>query len=192
MLSKKNITILKLKNGDVNSFDYLFRKYNKRIYSFSLSYLKKKEEAEDIVQQVFLTLWQSRKNLKEQHDIQSYLYTVTFNAIKKRFRKLTREKNHLENYFQLIDKDGSLPDTEAEYNNLIKLLEKLIDLLPSRQKEVFVLNKKEDLTIEEISEKLKISKRTVENHLFRAKAFLKKSLIDQGLLSILFYWLFIK
>ncbi len=192
MLSKKNITILKLKNGDVNSFDYLFRKYNKRIYSFSLSYLKKKEEAEDIVQQVFLTLWQSRKNLKEQHDIQSYLYTVTFNAIKKRFRKLTREKKHLENYFQIINKNRSLPDTEAEYNNLIKLLEKLIDLLPSRQKEVFVLNKKEDLTIEEISEKLKISKRTVENHLFRAKAFLKKSLIDQGLLSILFYWLFIK
>lgn len=189
---KEKETIKKLRNGDVYSFDEVFRKFNKRIYFFSVSYLKSREEAEGIVQEVFLSLWKNRTNIKLQSDFQAYLFSITFNAIKKRFRKLEREKKHLKAYSLAVDtKDGSA-DPEIEYNQLTELLEESIDRLPARQKEVFLLNKREGLTAEEIAERLNISKRTVENHLFRAKAFLKNLLVDERLLSLLFFWMFIK
>ena len=181
-----------LKEGDVNAFDKVFRQYNKRIYFFSLSYLKSKEEAEGIVQEVFLSLWKNRKKLKANSSFQSYLFTIAFNAIKKRFRKLEREKKHLENYSLSVNTEGKTIDVELEYNNLREILEKSLTKLPPRQKEIFLLYKREGLSAEEIAQKLDISKRTVENHLFRAKSFLRKFIVDERLLSLLFFWMFIR
>jgi RNA polymerase sigma-70 factor (ECF subfamily) len=189
---KEKEVIKKLRNGDVHSFDEVFRKFNKRIYFFSVSYLKSKEEAEGIVQEVFLSLWKNRTRIELQSDFQAYLFTITFNAIKKRFRKLERERKHLAAYSLTVSAKEDSSDPEMEYNQLNELLEKSIDQLPGRQKEIFLLSKREGLTAEEIAERLKISKRTVENHLFRAKTFLKNSLVDGRLLSLLFFWMFIK
>lgn len=189
---KEREVIKKLRNGDVHSFDEVFRKFNKRIYFFSVSYLKSREEAEGIVQEVFLSLWKNRTRIELQSDFKAYLFTITFNAIKKRFRKLERERKHLAAYSLSVNTKDDSSDPEVEYNQLTELLEKSIDQLPGRQKEIFLLSKREGLTAEEIAERLKISKRTVENHLFRAKTFLKNSLVDGRLLSLLFFWMFIK
>lgn len=72
------------------------------------------------------------------------------------------------------------------------MLDKFVEQLPPRQKEILLLNKEGGLTVEEIAQKLNISKRTVENHLFRAKSFLKKIITDEHLISLLFFWLFIR
>lgn len=189
---KEKKLVKNLKKGDVHSFDEIFKTFNKRIYFFSFSYLKNKEEAEGIVQEVFLSLWKNRAKLKVKSDFQAYLFTITFNTIKKRFRTLEREKKHLDVYSLSAHVRDSSSDPEKEYAHLNKLLEKSLEQLPPRQKEIFLLNKKEGLTAEEIASKLEISKRTVENHLFRAKTFLKGSLLDEGLLTVLFFCLFIK
>lgn len=188
---EKNL-VKKLKKGDVHSFDEVFSVFNKRVYFFSFSYLKNKEEAEGIVQEVFLSLWKNRAKLKVKSDFQAYLFTITFNTIKKRFRKLEREKKHLGAYSLSANVRDDHSDPEQEYAHLNQLLEKSLEQLPPRQKEIFLLSKKEGLTAEEIARKLEISKRTVENHLFRAKTFLKSTLLDEGLLTVLFFWLFVK
>ncbi|MBN2762482.1 MAG: sigma-70 family RNA polymerase sigma factor [Bacteroidales bacterium] len=82
--------------------------------------------------------------------------------------------------------------TEIEYNDLLEKAEKIIDRLSNRQKTIFLLSKKEGLSNDEISARLNITKKTVENYLAKAKTFIKKALVDEGLLSLLFYWLFIK
>lgn len=193
MVSEKEKKLVqRLKKGDVSSFDELFKRFNKKIYAFSLRYLKNKEEAEGIVQEVFLSLWKNRAKLKVESDFQAYLFSITFNAIKKRFRKLNREQKHLEAYRQTLDTEPTLSDPNLHYNQLSELLEKSTAKLPPRQREIFLLSKKEGLTAEEIAVKLAISKRTVENHLFRAKAFLKSILVDERLLSSLFFWMFVK
>lgn len=188
---EKNL-VQDLKKGNVHSFDELFKSFNKKIYYFSLSYLKSKEEAEDIVQEVFLSLWKNRANLNIQSDFQAYLFTITFNAIKKRFRKFERERKHLEAYFPSVRLNENDSDAATAYDFLNELLKESLEQLPPRQKEIFLLSKEGGLTAEEIAEKLKISKRTVENHLFRAKAFLKNILVDERLLTILFFWIFVK
>ena len=188
---EKNL-VQDLKKGNVHSFDELFKSFNKKIYYFSLSYLKSKEEAEDIVQEVFLSVWKNRANLNIQSDFQAYLFTITFNAIKKRFRKFERERKHLEAYFPSVRLNENDSDAATAYDFLNELLKESLEQLPPRQKEIFLLSKEGGLTAEEIAEKLKISKRTVENHLFRAKAFLKNILVDERLLTILFFWIFVK
>lgn len=184
--------VQQLKKGDVSSFDELFKRFNQKIYFFSLRYLKNKEEAEGIVQEVFLSLWKNRARLKVEADFQAYLFSISFNAIKKRFRKLSREKKHLEAYLATVETEASTSDPTLHYKQLNELLEKSTAKLPPRQREIFLLSKKEGLTAEEIATKLALSKRTVENHLFRAKAFLKSIIVDERLLSSLFFWMFVR
>jgi DNA-directed RNA polymerase specialized sigma24 family protein len=125
--------------GNILSYNELFKKFNKKVYWYAFSYLKNKEDAEGIVQEVFMTLWRKRADLKKQDKIDSYLFTVTFNAIRKRFRKLSREKKHLENYAQTIKIEEDATSNEV------------------------------GLTLVEISQLLDISTKTAENHLHRAK-----------------------
>lgn len=188
--SKEKETIRKLIKGDVLSFEDVYNKYNRKIYTFSFRYLKNKEEAEGIVQEVFLKLWKSAKHLKPDSDLNAWLFTVTFNDIRKRFRKLASEKKHIENFLTLIEFQ---PDeiTETEYYDLVDKVDLLLENLPTRQKTILLLRKDEDLSNSEIAERLNLSKKTVENHLNRARKTLKRAMLEQGLLSFLFFWLFI-
>ncbi len=185
------MTVKKLSKGNVKAFDEIFLAYNKKIYSFAFSHFKSKEEAEGIVQEVFLRIWKKRTSLRTQSDFQAFLFTITYNIIKNRFRKLDRDKRHLQAYSLNVDLEDNSSKTTLEYNNLMEIFEKSLLQLPPRQREVFLLNKQEGMTVDEISKKLELSKRTVENHLFRAKAFLKKIIIDDGLPGLLFFLLFI-
>lgn len=191
-MENKRQLIQDLIKGDIFAFDEVFRKYNKKIYAISYSYLKNKEDAEGVVQTVFLNLWKKRADLKEQYNIDSYLFTITYNTIRKSFRKLTRERTFQEEYRKFFSINDDSTSMEIEYKNLLELADMTIDRLPERQKTVYHLNMREGLTCEEIAKKLGISRRTAENHLHRAKACLKKALADNRFLSILFVWMFIQ
>lgn len=187
-----NEIVKRFKEGDVLSFDRLFNKYHKKVYYFALSYLKNKEDAEEIVQEVFLSIWRCREQINEYYAFNRYLFKITYNAICKSFRKQASNKKQAENLLkEMVLEDGST-NIEIEYNNLFETARSYIEKLPVRQKSVLLLSINEQFTNEQIAKKLNISKKTVDNHLTKAKAFLKKSLINCGILSILFYWLIIK
>lgn len=184
--------IKNLIKGDAYSFDEIFRRYNEKIYSFSLSNLKNKEDAEGIVQEVFLILWKNRTKLKEVKSIDAWIFGISFNVIRKRFRQLARERKHLREFTEITPSGDILLDKVVDYNDLLAKTDKIVDNLPLRQKTVWRMSKKEGFSNTEISMKLNITKKTVENHLTKSKAFLMKSFIKEGILSILFFWLFIK
>ena len=186
------LIINKLKEGDVLSFDHIFSKYNKKVYYFALSYLKNKEEAEDVVQEVFMNLWKCRDQINEYYVFSRYLFKITYNATCKRFRKHASDKKQLEEVLKNIIPEDNSTNLEIEYNNLLETANLLIEKLPSRQKEIFLLSTKELLTNEQIAQQLNISKKTVDNYLTMAKTFLRKSISDGRILSILFFWLFLK
>jgi RNA polymerase sigma-70 factor (family 1) len=171
-----------LKNSDVFSFNEVYRKYNRKIYAFSLSFLRNKSDAEGVVQNVFLNLWRKRADLNDQYNLDSYLYKITINTIRKHFRKLSRERKALKDYGQMTEMHDEPTIKEIEYNDMLELAEISISKLPVKQKTVYELNMLEGLSYVEIAEKLGISRRTVENHLHRAKAHLKKELIHSWFL----------
>ncbi|MBA7515263.1 RNA polymerase sigma-H factor [subsurface metagenome] len=180
-----------LKKGDLFAFDQLFSKYNKKLYYFANGYLDSKEDAEGLVQEVFLKIWEKRKELKEHLSFNAYLYTITYNAIRKYFRKKARERKYLDKFLEDFDEKHDETVTDIEYNNLRELANKAIEKLPEKRKMIFRLSRHEDLTSEEIAKRLHISKKTVENQIHQALKFLREQLGKETLLSILFYYLFI-
>ena len=186
------LIIKNLKEGDVLSFDNIYKKYNKKVYYFALSYLKNKEEAEDVVQDVFMNLWKYRDQINEYYVFSKYLFKITYNETCKKFRKQASDKKHLGEVLQNFTLEDNSTNLDIEYNNLLETANLVIEKLPSRQKKIFLLSKKEQLTNEQIAQQLNISKKTVENYLAKAKTSFKKSLSDGRLLSILFFLLFLK
>lgn len=180
-----------LKKGDLFAFDKLFSKYSKKLYYFAKGYLGSKEDAEGLVQEVFLLVWDKRKELKEHLSFNAFLYTVTYNAIRKYFRKKSREKKYLDKFLE--DYDGKYNKTVAdiEYNNLQELANQAIEKLSEKRKLIFQLSRHKGLTSMEIAKRLDISKKTVENQIHSALKFLREQFKKETLLTLLFYYLFI-
>jgi RNA polymerase sigma-70 factor (family 1) len=181
-----------LKKGDPLSFDKIFKRYNKKVYYFALSYLRNKEEAEDIVQEVFLNLWRFRVQINEYMDFSRYLFKITYNLTCKKFRKQESDKRVLEEVLKNMPSEDDATKIEIEYNGLVETTNNLIGKLPSRMKSILILSIEEHLSPEEIASKLSISRKTVENYLASARSSLRKSLSEGGVLSVLFFWLFIR
>jgi RNA polymerase sigma-70 factor (family 1) len=186
------LIVKNLRDGDVLSFDNIFNKYNKKVYYFALSYLKKKEEAEDVVQEVFMNLWKHRDQINEYYVFSKYLFKITYNETCKKFRKQASDKRRIEEALLNITTEDNSTNLDIEYNNLIESANVLIEKLPPRQKNIFLLSINDQLTSEQIAQKLNISKKTVENYLAMAKNSLRKSLVSGGMFSVLFVWQFFK
>lgn len=187
-----NRLIQRLVGGDASAFDIIFEKYNKKVYFFSISNLKNREDAEGVVQEVFYSLWKERAKLKVVKSLDAWIFTISFNIIRKHFRKLARERKCLNDLSKITSINDTSTASEVEYSDMLEKAGKIIARLPIRQKTVYILSKRDGLSNTEISTKLNITNKTVENHLTRAKATLKTALVDGQLLSLLFFWLFLK
>ena len=194
MDQKKNADyklVKSLKKGDLFAFDQLFSKYSKKLYYFAKGYLGSKEDAEGLIQEVFLLVWDKRKELKEHLSFNAFLYTVTYNAIRKYFRKKARAKKYLDKFLEDYDGKHNKTIADIEYNNLQELANKAIEKLPEKRKLIFQLSRHKGLTNMEIARKLNISKKTVENQIHTALIFLREQFGKEILFTPFFYWLFI-
>lgn len=191
-LDDEKYIIRDLIRGDAAAFDKIYSRYNGKVYAFSLKNLKSKEDAKGVVQEVFFSLWEERLKLKEVKNLDAWIFTVSFNIIRKRFRQLVRARQHLRKFAEIALSEDNSTVTNIEYSDLLDKANSIVDQLPERQKIVYNLRKKRGFTNEEIARELKITKKTVENHLSKAKAFIKKALVDEHLISLLFFWLFIR
>lgn len=178
--------------GDVESFDEIFRLFSEKIYAFALQYFRSEEEAKEIVQEVFYSLWKYRDRIEPSKNFDSYLYTITFNAIRKRFRYFYRERIKLENISGEYDLNDNSLQIEAEYSELREIINKTVRELPDRQKEIYHLSREKGLSNQEIAQKLNITKKTVENHLNRALKQLKETLLKNGITGTLLFFLFVR
>ena len=180
-----------LRKGDLNAFNQLFDKYNKKLYFFAKGYLRSSEDAEELVQEVFLKIWETRGNLKDHLSFNAFLFTITYNAVLKHFRKTGRERKHLEQ--ALLYKEESSDDTSAavEYSELLSITNKAIDKIPEKRREIFKLSRQSGLSNAEIAEQLQISKKTVENQIYQSLKFLREQLKNESLVMILFFTLFL-
>ena len=181
----------KLKQGDAKAFDDLFHKYAERLYKFSLKYLKSANEAEEVVQEVFLYIWEKKDVLKPDHSFNAYLFTIAYNIIKKYFIKKARENNFKDNLiYEFLKQENNL-DQVIDYKFLLEKVESIVDTLPPRRKEIFIKRKYSGLSIRQIADELAISPNTVENQLAAAQKYILNELQKNSLPGLLFFVLFI-
>lgn len=179
-----------IKQGNKEVFERIFEEYAPKIYHFSLSYLNNVVEAEELVQDVFLKLWDKRETLDHTKNLKAYIYKVAINTI----YDVLRRRN-VENAFK--DFANSSYETSSDntwhtiiYEEMQAKLDLLVNQFPEQRKKIYKLSKEKGLSNDEIALKLKISKRTVENQLYRAISFLKQHFKEESLAALLFIYLF--
>jgi len=191
MMSEEKQIILKFKGGDAAAFDIIYHKYSKKLYNFAYGLLKDIDAAGEIVQEVFVNLWEKREQVDTTFNFENYIFTITFNSIRKFFRKRSME-NKVKN-FLLKNSPEVIENTDGSiiYNELLELANETIEKLPPKRKIVYKLSRHEGIKIKEIASRLNISTRTAENHLAKALKFLKEEMEGISLYALVFYYLFI-
>ncbi|WP_264523046.1 RNA polymerase sigma factor [Flavobacterium sp. N502536] len=170
-----------IKEGSEEAFRMLFDSFHLKIYTVSKRMGMTNEEAEDVIQECFLQLWKQRDSIKEDLSINGLLYTIAKRIILKKIK----ENKH---YYKSKDLEAySLPTDNKTQDDISfletnKFIEETIENLPNQQRITFLMNYKKGMTPEEICKELELSKRTVENQIFRAKKKIKNVLIKLGLL----------
>lgn len=180
-----------LKSGDAKAFDELFGNYSKRLYYFALGYLKSREQAEEVVQDVFYKIWLNRKSLKPELSFKAYIFKIAYRRIIELFQKIAQEQEYRHEIISTsLDFHNNL-DERTDYHSLLELVDQIVSGLPPRQKQIFTKRKKEGLSVKEIADLLDIAPKTVENHLNEALKTIKNGLSKEKVAGLLFYMLFV-
>ncbi|BAV07872.1 RNA polymerase sigma-70 factor, ECF subfamily [Filimonas lacunae] len=166
----------RLASGDETAFRMLFDSYKSRFYAVALKMTRSEYVAEEIVQEVFVTLWVKRDQLPAIEKPATYLFTIVYNSVYAHFKKLAQEKK----IEQALTEQAT--DLESPLEVLLQnkenehLLLRAIEQLPPQQKLVYKLIRQEKLSREEVAARLQISPNTVKNHLQEAVKFLRSYL----------------
>ena len=159
-----NILFVKICNGNSDAFDSLFRKYYSVLCRFSLIYLKNSSDAEEVVQAMFVKLWESKKKIKITGSVKSYLFSSVKNTTLNFLKKGKVKREHEINF----GLENKVNDTEKESLNKIKfkhIYNKGVEELPDKCRYFYLLSRNEGLTYGEIAETENVSKKTVENQM---------------------------
>lgn len=176
MSKDDKILVERLKNDDRAAFEELFKLYSERIYYFTIRYIKNKEEAEEITQEVFVRLWNRRFDLKTELSFSSYLFMIAKNAVIDLLRKRQKESSLNEEITPDVNSIAEKSNNSVEYKELNEIVKNSILQLPEKRRQIFLLSRNEGLTYKEIAEKLNISIKTVESHMRLALQQLRKTI----------------
>jgi RNA polymerase sigma-70 factor, ECF subfamily len=167
--------LARLKKGDILAYDQIYHRYCHKLYSFVYRILKDEADTEDIVQEVFIKIWEFREKLDDGKLLNSFIFTIAYNNSISLIRKKISSSKYCE-YLRNISVSQDNSFSEIEINELNRQIEKLIESLPERQKRVYLSHREKGLTYPEIAREMGISKNTVENHMVKTLKYLRQNL----------------
>lgn len=157
-------------------FSEIFRQHEHRLYSLALRLTKSDQVAKDIIQEVFLKLWDQRTDIHSIHNMEAWLYRLTENKVIDFLRKVSadsRLKKMIWEQLQQIVDESEQYMAAKEYNSIIQ---KAIDQLPPQRRLIYQLNKEDGMNYQQIADELNISRHTVKNQLFTAVQSIRRFL----------------
>lgn len=167
--------IQRLKNDDKKALTLVYDAYWKPLFLSSYNLLQNKELCEEIIQDVFIDLWNNREKIQIKISLNSYLYACTRYKVFAQFRKQKMIRvelyENLEKRFQY-----ATPETKIMHKELIAQIEAVVETLPKKCQNVYKLSRHEQLSHKEIAKQLNISTKTVENHIGIALKALRNAL----------------
>jgi len=183
--------VLLLQKGNVSAFDSLFEVYSPKLYGFALKYFRNETDAEELIQEVFVKVWENRQSLKSELSFKSYLFTIALNQIRKHFNKKATSLRYLES----LQNDPELTDESSiqndDYESALQRINLLIEQMPPRRREIFMKSKMEGKSSKEVALELNISAGTVDNQVSEALRFIRSQLKTENFPLLLFAVLFV-
>jgi RNA polymerase sigma-70 factor (family 1) len=186
---KEHHLVQLLQRGNVAAFDSLFEVYSQKLFGFALKYFKNESDAEELVQELFVKVWENRHSLKSEHSFKSYLFTIALNQIRKHFNKKATSLRYLES----LQNDPEFSDqvTTDDYETTLRQIYQIIDRMPERRREIFTKSKLEGKSSKEVAAELNISAGTVDNQVSEALRFIRSQLKTENFGLLLFAVLFV-
>ena len=173
--------------GDRAAFTQLMRRYNRRLYRIARATLREPADAEDALQEAYLTALKSIAQFRGESSLSTWLSRVVLNECLGRLRRTARRQNIVridgssgdDEVADVADVNAELPDRLLDRQQVRLLLERKLDALPEMFRIVFVLRSVEDLSVQETAQCLGIPEATVRTRYFRAKRLLRESLAEE-------------
>ncbi|SBW07490.1 RNA polymerase sigma factor [uncultured Dysgonomonas sp.] len=180
-VDKDKILLLALQKGDEKAFDLIFHKYHKTIYAFILYNCKSGDDAQDMTQEVFIRLWQNRKN-SNIDSLKGYLFTIAKNI----FIDWTRQSVNKQIFESVLELKNLSVENEdnTDIEDLFSKIEDAVHNMPEKRLEVYKLRWVDGFSRKEIASKMGITITTVDIHLRKSVQYLKSILSN-------FIWMYI-
>jgi len=180
-----------LQKGNVEAFDLLFEAYSSRLFGFALKYFKNEADAEELVQEVFVKVWENRQMLKSELSFKSYLFTIALNQIRKHFNKKATSLRYLKSLQNEPEFTENQSINDDNYESALIQINLIIEQMPPRRREIFMKSKMEGKSSKEIAAELNISAGTVDNQVSESLRFIRTQLKFGNLALLLFAILFV-
>ena len=181
--------LIEIAAGDDRAFRKLYDLYKERFYSLALKMTRSDEVAQDIVQDVFLSIWNRRKCLAEVDRPYSYFFTAVYRRIYQHYRTIALERK-LSRVVPFVNESVNTTDEMVLARESGELISRAIAKLPPRQRLVFKLTKQEGLSREDVARRLQVSPNTVKNHLADALKFIRAFLRNTNYIFLIISWFF--
>ena len=165
-----------LRSGDQLAYTEIYDRYIFILLNHVFNKTGNREEAKDLVHEVFTSLWANRGQLQITNSLAAYLYTSIRNIY---LNQITRKKvqgKYLDSMLKFAEQPQTITDHRIRENQLVAIIEKEIAQLPPKMREVFELSRKQHLSHQEIAERLQISEQTVSKHISNALKILRVKL----------------
>lgn len=185
MTEEHDILIYGLKQGNREVFDQIFRCYYTSLAHYCMKFVSDKDKSEEIVQDVFVKLWLKHETVVINNSLKSYLFKATQNLA---FNYIRNAKHTIIlQDADIFSAEGTSddPSISLEENDLKDKIQKIIQLMPTKRREVFLLSRTNGLRNAEIARRLNISVKTVETHMSKALNQLRKALQKHSILLLL-------
>lgn len=162
-----------LKAGDADAYQQLYNKYHAALYAYILRFVKIPEIAEDVLQDVFIKIWEIRKNINPTLSFQAYLYRISRNSVFKMIKKIAADKELQIGLASYMKGGAKEADAQLQCQEYEQILQTAVNQLPPQRQNIFKLCRHEGKKYDEVAAELNISRNTVKEHMVLAVRFIK-------------------
>lgn len=175
----------RLKEGDTTAFIQLYDHYHHPLYIFILRFVKLPEYAEDVLQDVFLKIWEIRERINPELSFSAYLYKISRNRVFKLLKKIVTDNAMQSKLMNELEIATETPHLKLQWKQYNDLLHKAVDQLPPQRQKVFKLCREQGKTYDEAAAELGISRNTIKEHMVAAMKSIKEYIFQHGELSLM-------
>jgi len=174
--------LVRLKEGDMKVFVAIYNKYHQQLYSYILYFIKDRQFAEDVLQEVFVKIWEHKSRINLQLSFNAYIYRIARNTVLNRMRTMAYEKV-IEYASEEQFASGNSEDALL-WKQYSALFREAVEHLSEQRKRVFKLCREEGKTYEHVSQELGIAPSTVKDHMIKAIRFIKEYVMKRADLQL--------